>query len=309
MDFMVERSGTVQAICAQFPVSNWGSEGKMKKDRKKAGMLLAASGMLLILLTGCAQKEDNTVSAAGQGQSDLEYVQSKGTLVIGITDFAPMDYRDGEAWTGFDADLAEAFAESIGVTPELVEIDWDKKTELLEKGKIDCIWNGMTMSEELQETISCSEPYLSNAQVVVLRNGETKEYDTVEACQHLLFAVEAGSAGESLLKEMKYRYTAYPTQMEALQSVCAKQTDAAVIDIIMAEYYTGNVQEFANLQFSILLNDEKFCVGFRRDSDLTEKANEFLETVYQDGTIRSLAGQYGIGNAVLEESLEGKTYE
>ncbi len=272
----------------------------MKSYGRKNVMLLTASIIALTLFTGCGQNEGNTVSALEQGQSDLEYVQSKGTLVIGITDFAPMDYRDGESWTGFDADLAEAFAESIGVSPELVEIDWDKKTELLETGMIDCIWNGMTMSEELQETISCSEPYLSNAQVVVLRNDETKQYDSVEACQHLLFAVEAGSAGESLLGEMKYRYTAYPTQMEALQSVCSKQTDAAVIDIIMAEYYTGSVQEFADLQLNVSLNDEKICVGFRRDSDLTEKANEFLRAAYQDGTIRSLADQYGIGNAVLD---------
>ncbi len=272
----------------------------MNKFGRKNGVLLAVSIMVLTLFTGCSQNNADTAPVLEQGQSDLEYVQSKGTLVIGITDFAPMDYRDGDIWTGFDADLAEAFAESLGVTPELVEIDWDKKTELLEKGSIDCIWNGMTMSEELQETISCSDPYLSNAQVVVLRDGEKKQYDTVEACQHLLFAVEAGSTGEDLLEKMKYRYTTYSTQMEALQSVCSKQTDAAVIDIIMAEYYTGNVQEFADMQFTISLNDEKICVGFRKDSDLTEKANEFLETVYQDGTIRSLADQYGIGNAVLD---------
>lgn len=272
----------------------------MKKYGRKASILLAASVIALALFTGCAQKNGNTAVSMQQGQSDLAYVQSKGTLVIGVTDFAPMDYRDGEAWTGFDADLAGDFAESIGVKPELVEIDWDKKTELLEKGDIDCIWNGMTMSSDLQETISCSEPYLSNAQVIVLRSGEAKQYDTAEACQHLLFAVEGGSAGESLLKEMKYRYTTYDTQKEALQSVCEKQTDAAVTDIIMAEYYTGNVQEFAGLQFRFSLNDEKFCVGFRRDSDLKGKADEFLAAAYQDGTISSLADQYGIGNAVLK---------
>lgn len=273
---------------------------KVKKYGRKTSILLAASAMALALFTGCVQKNGNAAVSVQQGQSDLAYVQSKGTLVIGVTDFAPMDYRNGEAWTGFDADLAGNFAESIGVIPELVEIDWDKKTELLEKGTIDCIWNGMTMSSDLQETISCSEPYLSNAQVIVLRSGEAKQYDTAEACQHLLFAVEAGSAGESLLKGMKYRYTTYDTQKEALQSVCEKQTDAAVTDIIMAEYYTGNVQEFAGLQFCFPLNDEKFCVGFRRDSDLKEKADEFLAGAYQDGTISSLADQYGIGNAVLK---------
>lgn len=269
------------------------------KIGRRNGLLCAASMIALALLAGCAQNQDPVAAGPKQGQSDLEYVQSKGTLVIGITDFAPMDYRDGDAWTGFDADLACAFAESIGVTAELVEIDWDEKTELLENGEIDCIWNGMTMTQELQETISCSEPYLSNAQVVVLRSDETEQYDTVESCQHLLFAVEAGSVGESLLGEMKYRYTAYPSQMEALQSVCSKQADAAVIDIIMAEYYTGNVQEFAELQSHLPLDDEKFCVGFRKDSDLTGKVNEFLGTAYQDETVRSLADQYGISNAVL----------
>lgn len=261
---------------------------------------LAASIIALTLLAGCGQNQDPVVSQPKQGQSDLEYARSKGTLVIGITDFAPMDYRDGDAWTGFDADLAGAFAESVGVKPELVEIDWDKKTELLETGEIDCIWNGMTLTEELRETISCSDPYLSNAQVVVLRGDEAEQYDTVESCQHLLFAVEAGSAGEALLGEMKYRYTAYPSQMEALQSVCSKQADATVIDIVMAEYYIGNVEEFAGLQSRIPLNDEKFCVGFRKDSDLTGKVNEFLEAAYQDGTIRSLADQYGITNAILK---------
>lgn len=272
----------------------------MKKNRRKIGMLLAASMMVLTLFAGCTQNNGKIK----QGQSDWEYIQSKGTLVIGITDFAPMDYRDGEEWKGFDADLAVSFAESIGVKAKLVEIDWDNKTELLEKGDIDCIWNGMTMSEELQKTISCSEPYLSNAQVVVLRKDEAEKYDTMESCQHLSFAVEAGSTGQSLLDEMKYRYTTYDTQMEALESVSSKQADAAVTDIIMAEYYTGNVQEFANLQFSISLNDEKLCVGFRKDSELTEKANAFLKNAYQDGTIASLAKQYGIGNAVLDEYLE-----
>lgn len=275
----------------------------MKKHRKKMSMLFSAVIAVITMFTGCAQNGADTAFEIGQGQSDLEYVQSKGTLVVGITDYAPMDYRDGEDWTGFDADLAEAFAESLGVTLEFAEIDWDKKAELLEKGSIDCIWNGLTMTEELQETISCSKPYLSNAQVVVMRSNEMEQYSTVESCQHLLFAVEAGSTGESLMKEKKYRYTAYSTQMEALQSVSEKKADAVVIDIIMAAYYTGDGQGFEDLQFSISLNDEKLCVGFRKDSDLTELANEFLKASYEEGRISSMVERYGIGNAVLDMAM------
>lgn len=270
----------------------------MKMQWKKMRMLLAAATMACTMLAGCAQNDRDTSSEMEMGTSDLEYVQSKGTLVVGITDFAPMDYRDGEDWIGFDADLATFFADRIGVDVTFVEIDWNKKTELLNKGTIDCIWNGMTGSKELQETISCSEPYLSNAQVVVQRSEEMEQYSTEESCQHLLYAVEAGSTGEALLKEKKYRYTTFSTQMEALQSVREKKTDAAVIDRIMAAYYTDDGQEYDDLGFSISLNDETFCVGFRKNSDLTEMVNVFLEDASQDGTIKDLADRYGIASAV-----------
>lgn len=270
----------------------------MKKYARKISMLLVA--VMLFMLTGCGKNNDDSVSVLKEGQSDLEYVQSKGTLIVGITDYAPLDYRDGDSWTGFDADLVKLFAESLGVTVEFKEIDWDTKTELLEKGSIDCIWNGMTLTDELKEKISCSEPYLSNAQVIVLRKGNMKQYNTAEACQHLLFAVEEGSTGESLLKEMKYRYVSYPTQLEALQSVLKMESDATVIDTIMAEYYTAEVKEFDDLGFDIALNDEKLCIGLRKNSDLTEKVNEFLTACYEDGTINSLAEKYGIDNAVLK---------
>ena len=269
----------------------------MRKQWKKAFFVLF---VFLLLLTGCGKEQEIATAGSAEGESDLAYIQSKGTFVAGITDFAPMDYRDGVEWKGFDAELAEAFAERIGVTLVLREIDWDDKTRLLEQGEIDCIWNGMTMTPTLVESISCSRPYLSNAQVVVMHEEELKQYQTIEECQHLLFAVEAGSTGEALLKEKKYRYTARATQKEALQSVLDKKADAAVIDIIMAAHNTGGGQEYDKLGLGISLNDEKICVGFRRGSDLTGEADAFIQAVYEDGSIDTLAEKYGIGNAVLK---------
>lgn len=97
-------------------------------------VLLAMAILAFTTLTGCGQNSADMGFKLEKGESDLQYVQSKGTLVVGITDFAPMDYRDGEDWAGFDVDLAKTFAENIGVTLELKEIDWDKKTEFLEQG-------------------------------------------------------------------------------------------------------------------------------------------------------------------------------
>ena len=252
------------------------------------------------MFAGCAKQEHDTSIIIEDGESDLEYVKSKGTLIVGITDFAPMDYRDGDEWTGFDAELARYFAESIGVTVQFEEINWNKKAELLQNGSIDCIWNGMTRTEELQDTISCSDPYLSNAQVVVLRSSEIGQYSTSESCQHLLFAVEEGSTGEKLLQQMRYRFSGYPTQIEALQSVHDKKADAAVIDIIMASYYTDDRKEFADLGFDFSLNDEVISVGLRKNSDITEGLNTFLKNAYEDGTIELLAEKYGIESAVLD---------
>lgn len=103
---------------------------------------------------------------------DLDYVKEKGTLVVGITNFEPMDYQDEEGeWIGFDADMAKAFGESLGVDVEFVEIDWDNKILELDGKTIDCVWNGMTLTEEVTSSMECTDAYLNNAQVVVLPGG------------------------------------------------------------------------------------------------------------------------------------------
>ncbi len=269
----------------------------MRKEWKKTVLV---SLVFTLLLAGCGKERESEAAGQAGWESDLAYIQSKGTLVAGITDFAPMDYREGGKWTGFDAELAEEFAESLGVTLEFKEIDWDDKIRLLEKGEIDCIWNGMTMTQMLEGSISCSEPYLSNAQVIVVYEEALKQYQTTEECQHLLFAVEAGSAGEEILREKRYRYTACQTQKEALQSVLDKKADATVIDIIMAAYNTGDGKAFEKLDVAVALNDEKICAGFRRDSDLKERADAFIRAAYEEGGIDSLAKKYEIGDAVLK---------
>lgn len=101
--------------------------------------------------------------------SDVAYIQEKGTLVIGITDFAPMDYKDESgAWIGFDADMAKIVAEKLGVEAQFVEIDWDNKIMELDSKNIDVVWNGMTLTSEVTSAMDCSNAYCNNAQVVVV---------------------------------------------------------------------------------------------------------------------------------------------
>lgn len=101
--------------------------------------------------------------------SDVSYIQGKGTLIVGITDFEPMDYKDGSGeWIGFDADMARLVAEKLGVEVQFIEIDWDNKIMELESKNIDVVWNGMTLTNEVVEAMECSNAYCNNAQVVVV---------------------------------------------------------------------------------------------------------------------------------------------
>mgnify|MGYP002536462513 CR=1 FL=1 len=260
--------------------------------KKMIALLLAA--MMVLSMAACASK---TAAAA---DSDLAYIQDKGTLVIGITDFEPMDYKDADgSWIGFDADMAKAFAESLGVTAEFVEIDWDNKILELDSKTIDCVWNGMTLTAEVTSTMECSNAYCNNAQVVIVPADKASEYQTVESVKDLTFAAEAGSAGEAELTALGYTVTPVKAQSDALMEVAAGTSDAAVIDSLMAAAMVGEGTGYASLTYTCGLNSEEYGVGFRSGSDLAAKFNEFYKAAYADGTVMEIANQYGVQESVI----------
>lgn len=106
---------------------------------------------------------------AAESDSDVEYIKNKGTLIVGITDFAPMDYKDDNGeWIGFDADMAKLVGEKLGVDVQFVEIDWDTKIMELDSKNLDVVWNGMTLTDEVKSAMECTNAYCKNAQVVVV---------------------------------------------------------------------------------------------------------------------------------------------
>ena len=101
---------------------------------------------------------------------DVAYIQGKGKLIVGITEFEPMDYKAADgSWIGFDADMAKLVAEKLGVDIEFVEIDWDRKVDELDGKGIDVVWNGMTLTEGVKAAMECTNAYCENAQVVVTK--------------------------------------------------------------------------------------------------------------------------------------------
>ena len=254
---------------------------------KKMFALILAVLLMVACFAGCGgSKED----------SDLAYVKDKGTLIVGITDYAPMDDKgeNGE-WTGFDAEFARLVGEKLGVEVEFIEINWDNKFFELETKNIDCIWNGMTITEEVNLNTNCSDAYVVNAQVVVMPADKVDAYPDTDSLADVLFAVEKGSAGEAALTDLGITgYTAVEDQAGALMEVAAGTADACVIDITMANAMTGEGTSYASLAAGIALTSEEYGIGFRKDSDLTAEVNKIMDELMADGTLTALAEKYSL---------------
>lgn len=254
---------------------------------------LMLSLVMALSLAACGSNKD---------QSDLEAVKENGTLVVGITDYAPMDFKDknGE-WVGFDADMARAFAKELGVEVEFVEIEWDNKIMELDSGAIDCVWNGLTLTDEVKSGMDCSNAYCSNSQVIIVPVDEADKYQTVDSLVGLNFVAEAGSAGEKQAKANKLECLPVDTQAKALFEVKSKTADAAIIDALMAGAMVGANTDYADLTYTVSLGDEEFGVGFRKGSDLVAALNDFFVRSYEDGTIMKCAEKYGVQAAIIPQ--------
>jgi polar amino acid transport system substrate-binding protein len=280
---------------------------------KKKYVALMLSLAMVMSMTACGNSSSSDAEADSstsesvaaeteESESDLAYVQDKGTLVVGITDFEPMDYKDDNGdWIGFDADLATAFAESLGVDVEFVEIDWDNKIMELDGKTIDCVWNGMTLTDEVLSSMECSNAYCNNAQVVVVPADVADQYQDTDSLSDLAFAVEAGSAGEEQVSALGLNYTPVKAQSDALMEVASGTSDAAVIDSLMAAAMVGEGTGYADLTYTIGLNSEEYGVGFRKGSDLASALNDFFASAYADGTMMDIAETYGVQAAIVEQ--------
>lgn len=239
--------------------------------------------------------------SGGDASADVDAVLKAGKLVVGITEFAPMDYRDSQTgeWIGFDADMARLFAEDLGVDVEFVEINWNNKLLELETRAIDVVWNGMTMTEEVMAGSSTSEPYCYNGQVIVMKESEVSKYTTVESLKSLNLVGELGSAGAGKLEEAGLKYLAVDTQAKALMEVASGASDACVLDLLMAGAMVGEGTSYPSLTYEFHLSEGTVGAAFRKGSDLTDTFNEFWKEAYDAGTVASVASVYGLQGALV----------
>ncbi len=258
------------------------------KTTKRLLTLLMALLLIATIFTGCAKEK-----------SDWETIQEKGKLVVGITDWAPMDFKDenGE-WTGFDAELARMVGNALGLEVEFMEIDWNSKIMELNGGMVDCVWNGMTLTDEVLSAMECTKPYVLNSQVVVMKAENASQYSEAADIAELSIAVEAGSAGASAAADCELsNINEVALQSTALMEVAAGTSDACIVDKTMAAAMIGEGTSYEDLVVALVLTDEEYGIGFRKGSELAAKVNELLDEFRANGSLQALADKYGLSLA------------
>ena len=279
--------------------------------RMKRFLSMFVAGAMALSLAACGGAASTSTaasassSAAGSAasasaDSDLAYIQGKGKMVIGYTVYAPMNYTDDEGnFTGFDTELATAVCEKLGVEPEFVEINWDTKVVELDAKSIDCIWNGMTLTEDIMANTATTKAYAKNAQVVVVKEG-TAYTSTADLAGKTVVA-EAGSAGEAAIQGdenlAKADYVSKSVQTDCLMEVAAGTADAAVLDLTLANAMIGEGTDYAGLKIVDELNAEEYGVAFRKGSDAAAAVDTAFDELKADGTMQALAEKYELALA------------
>lgn len=277
--------------------------------KKLLAMMLSLLCIFSLAACSTGQTTDGSDGSAS-ASSDYDYIASNGKLVIGITLYEPMNYNDENGvLTGFDTEFAQAVCEKLGLEPEFQVIDWDMKESELSSRNIDCIWNGLTVTEERRENMDFSMSYLTNKQCVVINSSNAGTYTDTASLASAMLSAEGGSAGEDAILAdeslSQASYTASDSQASALLALKSGNYDAIVIDYTLATASAGT-GDYTELMIvdSIRLANEEYAIGFRLGSDMTEKVNAVIRELIDDGTLASLADKYDMTD--LYEEAVGK---
>ncbi len=279
--------------------------------RKILSLILAVM-MLTCLFAGCnapAENDDQVLSDGGDvtAKSDTDYIMEKGEMVIGMTLFAPMNYYDNDSneLIGFETEFAEAVCEKIGVTPKFQEINWDSKEIELNAKNIDCIWNGMTITDERKETMEISDAYMANRQVMVVKSENLDKFS--EGVIGAAVVAEAGSAGEEIATSDSFfkdsAFTPVDSMAKALTDVAAGTSDVAIVDYVASIGSIGAGTDFENL---VVVDGREFApeeygIAFRKGSDMATVVNNTIDELIADGTLDTIAKKYKLDALLIKD--------
>ena len=212
--------------------------------------------------------------------------------------------------------MAVAVTKKLGIDVEFTEINWDSKEVELSSKNIDCIWNGMCITEERKQNMSISDPYLYNTQAMVMKKSREKEI--MKSVKGLTVTAEQGSTGEGKIdgsiadddtvkvSAQDYfkdaNYVASDSMAKALMEVKSGTADVALVDSVCALGMVGEGTDYSDLVINMDNNfgQQEYGIAFRKGSDVTEKVNEAIKELYEDGTVDTIAKKYGLQEMLIK---------
>ena len=280
----------------------------MKKTLSVILAVLMALGCVL-MFASCGGGAEETTAAADEttaAASDLDYIKAKGEMIIGYTEFAPMNYiNDNGEFVGFETEFAKAICKELGVEAKFQLIDWSaKETELAGK-TIDCIWNGMTITPERLEAMSISTPYMANKQVVIVKKENADKYTKAEDFDGANVVAEIESAGEEVAKTNEFfanaNYNPVDTQAKTLMEVKSGVADCAVVDYVLSIGMIGEGTDYEDLVVvdALAFADEEYGIAFRKGSDVTAAVNAAITALVANGELAKIADTYKLGDQLI----------
>ena len=277
---------------------------------KKLTALILAGLMAVTALAGCGGNSESTAdksSSEKASNGDWDYIKNKGELTIGITYFEPMNYKDenGEL-TGFETEFAQSVCEKLGVKANFQKIDWDSKEVELNAKTIDCIWNGLTITDERKENMGISTPYMGNKQIMVTKADKADKYTSADAVKGATVVAEKKSAGEDVAKSDEFfknaNYVSVDSQAKALLEVKSGTADIAVIDYVMSIGTITNGSDYADLKVvdGKDFAEEQYGIAVRKgDTETLNKINEAIKAVADEGKLKEIAKKYSLEDLLL----------
>ena len=243
-----------------------------------------------------ATEAENNVEAATEADQSLQKVLDSGKLVLGLdATFKPMGYTDeNDEVVGFDIDVAEEVCARMGVKLVKEGINWETKEQDLNAGRIDCIWNGMSVSPSRAEEMNLSEPYMTNSMVFVVP--ANSDITAMDQLADKIIGVQNGSTAEEILIASEIGATiteqAMATNIEALQQMELGIVDAVFLDSVVANFeITSSGKDYKVLPDG--LEEEEYAIGFRKaDQALRDEVQRILSEMKADGKLGEISTEW-----------------
>ena len=267
--------------------------------------------MSAAMMTGCGVKASDKGSGSNKKSEagGWDYIKEKGSLVIGLDEtFAPMGFRNEKnELVGFDIDLANAVGKKLGLEIEFRPIDWNAKEMELSSKRIDCIWNGMSATEDRQKSMTLTKKYLNN-RIVIMTMDDSLEVNSAEDLKKLKIGTQADSAALETMQDndaydsFSSNITEYNTYDEAILDMQAGRIDCIVVDQVLGEY-KNNQMDNVMKECSFNFGDDFYAIGCRKgEKDLADKINSAIKALIDDGTAADISTKwFGKDIVILED--------